>query len=1262
MKLVIDLQGAQSASRHRTVGRYSLALAEAMARDTGGHEVWIALNAAFRETIEDLRAAFDALVPQERIVVWETPTPVASIDPANDWRRRNGEVLRESFLANLKPDIVHVSSLFEGFIDDAVTSAGTFVDGRATAVTLYDLIPLIHNDACLANPAAETWYQRKLASMRRAGLWLSISDWSRREACDWLNLSPDKVVNISAAADACFRPIRLNQGAIQALRQRYGLTRPFIMYIGDSDHRKNIEGLISAYARLPVAVRRAHQLALVCSKQERSIGSVMGHAKRQGLATGELIMTGFVPDDDLVSLYNLCAAFCFPSWHDGFGLPVLEAMQCGAPTIGANTSSIPEIIGRSDALFDPRDAKEMAERLHRVLTEADYRESLVQHGLQQARKFSWEESARRAWSALEAHHAENRVIAPQHLPFQADKRPRLAYISPLPPQRSGIADCSVELLPELGRHYDIDVIIAQPTVADSWIHANCPIRDVAWFKQNGHSYDRILYHFGDSTFHQHMFDLLERHPGVVVLHDFYLSGLIAHIDWHDGRSGFWSRALYQSHGYHAVLDGFGAEGRAGIISKYPANLPILYNATGVIVHSNYSRRLARTFYGETASDSWAVIPFPRRLPQLTTREVARKALGFADGDFVLCSFGDAGPKLNHSLLHAWLKSSLADDPNCHLVLLGEEYHGDYGADIRRIIGAAPARKRIRISGFAAPELYRQYLRAADAAVQLCALPRGETSAAVFDCMAYALPTVVNARGPMADLPEDCVAMLPDEFDDTELAVALDELRADPARRAALSERARSYVKDHLSPRHAADQFHAAIERFSAHGREALKGRVVQVLAAADPAHRNEQEWLSLARSLNRNIPAPRYQRHLLVDVSELTQREHRSGIHRVTRSVLKELLRNPPEGYRVEPVYATADRPGYRYARGFTLRFLDCPVDLLQDEPIELQQGDAFLGLDFHYTIPSQVDFFADMRRTGIKIYFVLYDLLPILLPQAFPFGFATLHARWVSVLSKYADGVLCISRSVADEFAGWLNANGAPRGRPLRIGWFHLGSDVKNSAPTYGLPEHAEETLVSFASRPSFLMVGTIEPRKGHAQTLDAFEGLWHSGHEVNLIIVGKQGWVVETLVQRLRTHPELGKRLFWLEAISDEYLEKVYAACACLIAASQGEGFGLPLIEAARHKLPILARDIPAFREVAGGHASYFTGKEPGELANALKNWLVLRAENRHPKSDNMPWLTWEQSVEHLKSVLLQGNWHMAWPADKKTQLSLRVAASGR
>ena len=190
---------------------------------------------------------------------------------------------------------------------------------------------------------------------------------------------------------------------------------------------------------------------------------------------------------------------------------------------------------------------------------------------------------------------------------------------------------------------------------------------------------------------------------------------------------------------------------------------------------------------------------------------------------------------------------------------------------------------------------------------------------------------------------------------------------------------------------------------------------------------------------------------------------------------------------------------------------------------------------------------------------------------------------------------------------------------------------------PSKGMPDTAKAVLNQMAERPSFLMVGTLEPRKGQTQTLAALEKLWEQGVEANLVIVGKQGWNMETLVDQLRNHPELGYRLFWLEGISDEYLEKVYAASTCLIAASEGEGFGLPLIEAAQHKLPIIARDIPVFREVAGEHAYYFDGLDPESLTQAIQDWLKLKSESREPSSEDMPWLTWEQSLQQLiKKVL--------------------------
>ena len=118
------------------------------------------------------------------------------------------------------------------------------------------------------------------------------------------------------------------------------------------------------------------------------------------------------------------------------------------------------------------------------------------------------------------------------------------------------------------------------------------------------------------------------------------------------------------------------------------------------------------------------------------------------------------------------------------------------------------------------------------------------------------------------------------------------------------------------------------------------------------------------------------------------------------------------------------------------------------------------------------------------------------------------------------------------------------------------------------------------------------------------------------------------------MRQHPERGQRLFWLEGVSDEFLEKVYAAADGLLAASLDEGFGLPLIEAAQKRLPILARDIPVFREVAADHACFFCADNPSELGEAISAW---HAGGFKPSAVQMPWLTWRQSADNLQRILL-------------------------
>jgi hypothetical protein len=120
----------------------------------------------------------------------------------------------------------------------------------------------------------------------------------------------------------------------------------------------------------------------------------------------------------------------------------------------------------------------------------------------------------------------------------------MAYVSPLPPEASGIADYSAELLPALSKYYDIDVIVSQDAIADEWIQENCGVRSVAWFRQNHQDYARVVYHFGNSPFHQHMFDLLSQIPGVVVLHDFFLGDIQFYRESHLKITNVFSNALY----------------------------------------------------------------------------------------------------------------------------------------------------------------------------------------------------------------------------------------------------------------------------------------------------------------------------------------------------------------------------------------------------------------------------------------------------------------------------------------------------------------------------------------------------------------------------------------------------------------------------------------------------------------------------------------------------------------------------------------------
>ncbi|HJV00800.1 MAG TPA: glycosyltransferase [Burkholderiaceae bacterium] len=852
-----------------------------------------------------------------------------------------------------------------------------------------------------------------------------------------------------------------------------------------------------------------------------------------------------------------------------------------------------------------------------------------------------DEAAAQLWQALAALPASPADATAS----QQSARPRLAFVSPLPPEKSGIADYSAELLAELDPYYEIELVVQQSVPADPALAARWPLRTPDEFEQRAASYERVLYHFGNSNAHQHMFGLLARHPGVVVLHDFFLSGVLDNMERDRVEPQAFLAALYASHGHSALLR-HGELGRNDTIWAYPCNKPVLDQASGLIVHADFSRQLAEQWYGPGYADQWVTLPLLRGLPAghapQAARQAARQALGLDDDSFLVCSFGMLGStKLNERLLHAFLASPLARQRNCQLVFVGENDPGPYGYELLRQIAHSPCAERIRVTGFVTAADYGRYLAAADAAVQLRTQTRGETSASVLDCLLYGIPTIINAHGAAATLPESVLIKLPDQFGDDALADALARLYDEPELRAGLAERGRAHVQAHHAPAAVARQYHAAIERFARDSHASRYRALLDGLAALSPKPQ-ESELIAAASAIAANLPATA-PRQLLIDISALIQADHKTGIQRVVRSVLLALFKQPPAGYRIEPVYSEGGNHCYRYARRYTFELLGVHGLQLEDAPIEARAGDHFLGLDLFTNGTAQNEaLLAGLHQRGVRIDFVVYDLLPLLRPESFPFGAEKYYGDYLETVSHVADGVVCISRAVADELATWLENRPSRRVAPLQLGYFHLGADIGASAPTSGLPPEAGQVLAAVAAAPTLLMVGTLEPRKGHTQALDAFELLWQQGVAINLVIVGKAGWLVDTLIKRLEQHPLRGQRLFWLSGVSDEMLLQLYGSAAALLAASEAEGFGLPLIEAAQHKLPIIARGLPVFREVAGDHAYYFDGLDAPALATALRAWLDLHAAGQAPQPQGLRWLNWQQSAEQLMDVVLHGQWY--------------------
>lgn len=396
MKLLVDLQPLQTGSAKRGIGRYSFSLANALAQEFPGWEFFFLLNDSSQ--VPHSESLLENLMGKNNDAhLAKFPLPNVSqpaLRLANE-QVRLSKILRERVIEALCPDVVLILSLFE--LDALSTIPPACDRSYVCAVVLYDLIPLSDPKNYLPNPDLRRWYDDRLCQLKNADLLLAISDYVKQDAILKLGLSSDVISNIGAGVDMFSKVIDPEEREERAL---FGVSGSYVLYVGGFDERKNIEKLILCFSLLSPDILEKYKLVLAGGIADHRRVELAGYVSRLKNKGAQIVITGYIDDDSLIDVYKGAHLFVFPSLDEGFGLPPLEAMRLGVPTIASNRASLPEVVGNEDALFDPDDASQFVKILQLGIEDEVFRSALKEQGLLQASRFTWGRSAKVAAESI----------------------------------------------------------------------------------------------------------------------------------------------------------------------------------------------------------------------------------------------------------------------------------------------------------------------------------------------------------------------------------------------------------------------------------------------------------------------------------------------------------------------------------------------------------------------------------------------------------------------------------------------------------------------------------------------------------------------------------------------------------------------------------------------------------------------------------------------------------------------------------------------
>jgi glycosyltransferase involved in cell wall biosynthesis len=655
-------------------------------------------------------------------------------------RSAPGELRFSDQVAHTDADLIHVPSPFEPAPIDRVWPAA--VRGLPLVVTVYDLIPFILRDLYLENPNERRWFRTRLELVQRADRVIAISDSTGKDVIEHAGVSPHRVVVTGAAPPKHFKPARDRQESLQALKRELpDVRRDFIVYQGGMDPRKNIERLVNAYAGLPAALRRRHQLVIVCElwgEQRQQVDDLLGEFD----AKADVLFTGYVSDETLALLFQSARLSIFPSLYEGYGLPVAEAMASGTPVIGSRTSSIPELIHDDEALFDPYDADAIRTTLKRALEDPAFLKRLGAARLD--RRHDWHEVALRTARV----YADTRL---EHRPARRLK-PRFALALAFPGRDADATQESYRFLERLAQHSRVDVFLGveddahlPPAVERQ------PLKQFELIERGRGGYDTVVTILDDDPNAYSALAMARAKGGHVILRNPALTRLYARLARERpdleprGFSGA-VRSMYEDR----LPAGLGNSNISpDDVTKHGLLMTseVVSAAQRVIVHSEHASHLVQLDAALDDADKIAVLP-----PAYPARDASVQG-----PDRLVIARVGLDERATHTLIAA-VATVAGERSDLEVALVVEGRRP--GEQLRRLVEESDLRTGVTFALETDMPTWRALLRRASAAMELRHSPEPVVSAFVQETLAAGIPTVVSDVGPLGELPDGALVKVP----------------------------------------------------------------------------------------------------------------------------------------------------------------------------------------------------------------------------------------------------------------------------------------------------------------------------------------------------------------------------------------------------------------------------------------------------------------------------------------------------------------------